>query len=222
VVAPGAPHARVDIQSANELLDATATLTVHMRDTIRRSVRMRFNFAKAVTKRFMFLEGLGFSQAEAMPTIVQYRKDRLQANIYHGRKSYELGFEIIHLGQRYSISELIRITDPEAAGRYRNATATTQKSLTVGLARLEELVRRYGSEGLQGEPEFFVALDKQRTAWAKGYALEVLEGQLRPKADEAFRLGKYLEAIEIYERILPRLSRAELKKLSAARKRSGG
>jgi tetratricopeptide (TPR) repeat protein len=183
---------------------------------------MGFNFAEAVTEKFIFLEDLGFSQVEALPTIVQYRKDGIQVNIYHGRKSCELGFEIVRLGERYSIPELIRITNPEAAARYRNATATKQNSLTSGLARLEELVRRYGNRALRGDPEFFVALDNQRRAWAQAYALEVLERQLRPKADEAFRLGNYREAAEIYERILPHLSPAELRKLSVAKKCSGG
>jgi hypothetical protein len=186
------------------------------------SDRMRFNFAETVTEKFMFLNDLGFSLVEALPTFVQYRKDGIKINIYHGRQSYELGFEIVRLGKRYSMSELIRIIDPEAAARYRNATATTQKSLTEELARLEELARRYGSRPLQGDPEFFAAIDNQRKSWAGGYALEVLERQLRPKADEVFRLGNYQKAAEIYERILPRLSPAELKKLSVAKKRGGG
>jgi len=49
----------------------------------------------------------------------------------------------------------------------------------------------------------------------------VLEGQLRPKADDAFRRGDYREAAELYERIQPRLTPAEKKKLSIARQRGG-
>jgi hypothetical protein len=45
---------------------------------------------------------------------------------------------------------------------------------------------------------------------------------LRPRADEAFRRGNYQEAAELYERIRPRLTPAELKKLAVARERDRG
>jgi hypothetical protein len=142
--------------------------------------------------------------------------------VYHGRQSYELGFEIGRVGVKYSISELIRATDPETARQYHSFAATTQSALTEGLAQLEGLVKRYGRRALQGDAEFFVALDNQRKSWADRYALEVLEGQLRPRADEAFRRGNYREAAELYERIRSRLTPAELKKLVIARARSRG
>jgi hypothetical protein len=184
-----------------------------------RSPRSRFDFVGAVARTFEFLTRLGFSQAETSPTLVRYRKDDIQAKVYYGRQSYELGFEIGHKGNEYSISELIRATDPETARQYRNPIATSQKALTEGLARLEELTRIYGLRGLQGDPEFFVALDRQRKSWAEAYALEVLESQLRPKADEAFRRGDYGEAVKLYERIRSRLSPADLKKLAIAKER---
>lgn len=184
--------------------------------------RTRLNFADAVSRSFAFLTDLGFSQVESSPTFVRYRKGGVEADVYHGRQSYELGFEIGRDEVKYSMSELIRAADPETARQYRNFIATTQGALTEGLARLQGLIKRYGQRALQADPAFFVALGNQRKAWAEGYALEVLEGQLRPKADEAFRRGNYREAAELYERIQSRLTPTELKKLAIARERDQG
>ncbi len=207
----------MDVQPPNELLDATITLTMRARKSNLGSERERLNFAKAVTEAFAFLDSHGFSQVEASPTIVRYRKGDLEVDVYHGRQSYEIGFGIARRGVRYSIGELIRAIDSKAEGR--NTAATTEKVLTEGLAQLARLAKQYGDRAFQGDPEFFAALDRQRKTWAREYALDVLEYQLRPKAHEAFRQGDYRKAAELYERILPRLTPVELKKLAFAKER---
>lgn len=183
--------------------------------------RTRLNFADAAIERFRFLGGLGFALVESSLTLVRYAKGELEAHVYHGRRSYEIGFEVARGGDRYTISELIRATDSEAAARYRNYVATTAEEIAQGLTQLEGLVKRFGVLALRGEPEFFATLASQRKRWAEGFELDVLAGQLRPKADAAFRSGGYREAAELYERILPRLSAAELKRLAIAKKRAG-
>jgi hypothetical protein len=203
----------MEIQSRHELLDATRTLTMNANQRKLSSDRTRFDFANAVTKIFAFLSDLGFSQLEASLTIVRYRKGDLEVDVYHGRQSYELGFEVDRYGKKYSIGELIRATDAEAAARYRSFAATTQEGLIEGLVRLAEWAKRYAGRAIQDDPSFFALLEDQRMSWREAYALDVVEQQLRPKANEAFRLGNYQEAAELLERIVPRLSPAELKKL---------
>lgn len=183
------------------------------------SERTHLKFANAVTERFGFLGDLGFSVTELLPTIVKYGKGGIEVDVYHGQQSYEIGFGIERSGVRYSLSDLIRTTDPQAAGQYRNFAATTQSGIAEGLTRLVELVKRYGEPALQGDPEFFAALESQRKAWAERYALDVLAEHVRPKAETAFREGNYREAADLYEKIAPRLSPAEQKKLATARKR---
>jgi hypothetical protein len=173
--------------------------------------RTRLNFAHAVRERFTFLGDLGFLEVESLPTLVRYRKDDLEVNFYHGRSSFELGFEICRNSTRYSMSELIGVADSEAAERYRNYAATTPHGIVAGVTQLEELVRRYGDRALRGDPAFFTMLEERRKAWAEEYALDALAKQLRPKAQAAFQQGNYREAAELYERIRPRLSMAEEK-----------
>jgi hypothetical protein len=182
--------------------------------------RVRLNFAETATQAFAFLTDVGFSQVEAAPTIVRYRRRDVGADICHGRRSYELGVEIGRGETRYSISELIRATDAEAAKRYRVYAATTQEGVIEGLGQLADLARQYGTRALQGDASFYAVLDKQRSSWAHGYALDVLAGQLRPKAEEAFRGDHYLEAVKLLERIQPVLTPVELKKLTIAKNRA--
>lgn len=179
--------------------------------------RERLNFATAATEAFGFVDRLGFTQVEALPTIVRYRKGDLEVDVYHGRRSYEIGFGIARRGVRYSIGELMRAKDPEAARRFRLWAARTESVLRDGLTQLAELASRYGDRAFQGDPELFAALDRQRESWGKEYELDVLEGQLRPEAHRAFRQGDYRKAAELYERILPRLTPVELKKLAFAK-----
>jgi hypothetical protein len=186
------------------------------------SERARLNFANAVTERFGFVTDLGFSVTELSPTMVRYRKGNVELDVYHGRQSYELGFGVERDGVRYSLSDLIRTVDLEAGEQYRNFAATTQDGIVQGITQLVELVKRYAGPALRSDPEFFGALETQRKSWAEGYALDVLAGQLRPKADEAFRRGNYREASELYGRIQSLLTPAELKKLTLAKKRAQG
>jgi len=181
---------------------------------------MRFNFADGVAWRFAFLAGLEFMETESLPTIVRYRKGDLALNVYHGRQSYEIGFQVGHADELYSMSEILRATDPRAADQYRNYIATTPDEMEAGLDQLTELVRRFAERALRDDHEFFAALRRQRKAWAEANALDVSAQQVRPKAEAAFREGKYREAVELYVQIEPRLTSAEQKKLGIARRRS--
>jgi len=177
-------------------------------------------FERKVRGAFMFLEKLGFAPVEALSTLVRYRNDDIDVDVHHGRQSYEVGAGVTGFGVRYAMSEVIRVTDPEAAKVYRNTVATTPAVVAEGLEELSALMKRYGAAALRGDPQFFSALAKQREQWSEDYALDVLADQLRPQADEAFRRGDYSTAAELYGRIRVRLSPAETKKLALAEDRS--
>ena len=183
--------------------------------------RTRLNFANAVHDRFQFLRDLGFLESESSPTMVRYRKADLEVDIYHGRKSFEIGFEVIRHGIRYSLSELIRAANPDVAEQYRNYAATNAAGVAEGLAKLAKLVKDYCGPALTDDQAFFSTLDVSRKSWAEGYAMDVLARQVRPQADAAFRRGDYHQAVELYSKIRPRLTATELKKLELAQERSG-
>lgn len=183
--------------------------------------RSNLHFASKVKEAFLFLTDEGFMEEKALPTLVRYRKDNVEVDVYHGRQSYEIGGGVTLSGSRYAMSEIVRATDPEAAKNYRNAVATTVEGVAAGIKELSVLMQRYGAAALRGEPQFFSLLEKQRKQWAEEYALDVLASQLRPQAEDAFRRGDYSKAAELYSRIRKRLSPAETKKFSLAEKRRG-
>jgi hypothetical protein len=195
------------------------TKMVNIMDT---SDRSYLNFEAKVRKAFAFLGNLGFSEVEALPTLVRYRTNGVEVDVYHGRQSYEIGAGVTAFGTRYAISEIVRAIDPEAAKQVHYATATTPEGVAAGLEELSSLMEHYGRAALRGDSQFFSMLEKQRKCWAEEYDLDVLAEQLRPQADEAFRRKDYSTAVELYSRIRQRLSPAELKKLSFAEKHRQG
>ncbi|MCK5524936.1 MAG: hypothetical protein KAI83_17555 [Thiomargarita sp.] len=181
--------------------------------------RSNLNFEGKVRRAFIFLDALGFSEIEALPTLVRYRKGRVEVDIYHGHQSYEIGAGITVCGIRYAISEIIRVTAPEIAKQFRYAMTTTPEGVTASLGELSSLMKSYGDEALRGNSQFFSMLEKQRKQWSNEYALDVLAEQLRPQANEAFRRKNYSIAADLYSRIRERLSPAEIKKLCLAENR---
>lgn len=184
--------------------------------------RSDFDFARKARDFFGFLEDAGFTEVEALPTLVRYRKGNVEVDIYHGRQSYEIGGGVAFSGTRYSMAEIIRASDPDAAKEYRNPVAASPERVAPALEELASLMQRYGVSVLRGDGQLFAALEGQRKHWAEEFSLDVLAAQLRPLAEDAFRRGDYARAAELYGRIRGCLSPAEAKKLSVAQARRRG
>ncbi len=97
--------------------------------------------------------------------------------------------------------------------------ATTPEGLAVVIDKMRMLMKSYGSAALHGDPEFLSMLEKQRKQRLQEFALDVLERQLRPQAEDAFRRKDYVRAAELYASIRERLSPAEARKLALAKAR---
>ena len=177
------------------------------------------DFTEAVREAFRFLIEDGFREAEASPTLVKFERGKIIVNVFLGRRSNELGAEIVKSGQRFSLSEIIRTTDPAKAASYRSFATRSADDLPIGLQQLSALLQRHGPPALDGDLEFFGRLEEQRRNWSETYAMDVLAGQLRPTADAAFRKGDYAAAADLYGKIRARLDAAELKKLAIAERR---
>ncbi len=156
----------------------------------------------------------------AESTLVTYNNGEISVEVYHGRKSYEIGFDVTYRDHRYSIGQILGVENPVEAKHYQNYCATTRNHVIQGLDQLAVLVKRYGTRALRADQEFLRELEASRIRWRKEFALDVRESQLRPKAAEAFQQGEYAQAVELYEQIIERLSPAEVKKLELARTRT--
>src|SRR5262245_36937985 len=177
-------------------------------------------FPNLVRQAFAFLEIAGFSESGQGPTIVRFKRGELECNVYVGRRSGELGFQIGHDDEQFSTSALIRLRDPTLADKYRNLVPADLSELQTGIEKLAALVREFGDRALEDDPRVFADLRRQSQEWSQAYAAEVRAQQIRPKAEAAFREGRYREAIGLYEEIAPKLTPTELKKLSIARRKA--
>jgi hypothetical protein len=152
----------MDFPCENDSVDAARAVTDKKPLSSRTFERAQLGFQENAIQVFSFLEDMGFRKTKTSPTIVQYERGGINANVFHGRQSYEIEFEIVREGTRYSLSELIRLLAPDEAEVYRNSAATTPGGVNVGLKRLKELVERYAKKPLQAHPAAFLALDRQR------------------------------------------------------------
>ena len=181
--------------------------------------RVRLGFADAVAKRFAFLEALGFQQVDRSATVVHYRKDDIEVRIWHEPLSYELDFVIARREGKYGITDLMRVSDPQAATRFRLYAASTEAGVMEGVDQLATLAERFGGAAFRGDSSFFLAMNEARGRWREQTQIEETERDLRLQAEEAFGQSDYRRAVELYERIRPQLTPAELKRLAIATRR---
>jgi hypothetical protein len=188
--------------------------------------RSKLEFAKAAEEAFHFLLDQGFRLVSAETTIVRYSSERIFVNVYHGRSSYELGIDVGLVGSEmehgYPLEAFVRLSDPEHAPRIRNFMATTSNEVRVGLRQLAEHVKRYVVPALPGGQNVFAELQRQAQEWRNSYAMEVLAGQIRPKAEAAFREHDYVRFVEHLSKIESVLTPVEKQKLSYARRKISG
>src|SRR2546427_6337083 len=122
-----------------------------MDKTIPGQHRTQLGFTEAVLSAFDFLEReYDFHVVNAEPTIVTYESPRVFVNIYHGRASYELGFEIGRLvglaGQRehpFSLGDLITLAGAQEETGYTFLQASTRERVKVYVPKLADLAKRY-------------------------------------------------------------------------------
>lgn len=184
--------------------------------------RSLFHFIQSVREAFSFLMDAGFSEIEALPTLVRYRKDDIWVDVHHGRQSYEIGCGFTVAGVRYSLADFMRVTDSDLAKTYRLRAATSPESVATCLEDLSVMVQRYGAAVLSGDPQFLAIVSERREQWLQEYSLDVQAEQIRPQAESAFRQGDYAKAAELYGLMRERLSPAEAKKLAFAERRRVG
>jgi hypothetical protein len=177
-------------------------------------------FDQTVIEVCSYLQDVGFRVGERCSTLVRYVCQDVEVKIYQGRLSFEVGVGVSISGERFSLSELIRLSDPKMADAYRNPVATDVKGVVDAVSQVALLLRKFGALALRGDASVLAALIAQRQQWSDTFALDVLVEQVRPLADRAFRSGDYSKAAELYTRIRTRLSPAEEGKLALAVERS--
>lgn len=190
------------------------------------SFRARLGFEQAVRSRFEFLEThYGMRVVQSEPTLVRYESEALFVNVYHGRSSYELAFEVgrksndDELERPFRPDDFIRLSDPEQAKALRYFAATTFEEVERGVERLAADFRGKAERAFTNA-DLFETMKRARLAAASEYADDVHERQTRPKAEAAFRRGDFAKAARLYESFESRLAPSERRKLEISRRKA--
>ena len=128
--------------------------------------RADLGFPDAVLTAFDFLtKAYDFHLETLTPTFVRYESPRVFVNIYHGRSSFELGFEG---GLRsndpgkeeiaFSLGDIIDLRRTKDGTLYARPQASTAQSVRSLVPKLADLVRTYADPVLRGDPEIFTQL----------------------------------------------------------------
>jgi hypothetical protein len=188
--------------------------------------RQSLRFAEAVEENFSFLAAHGFKCVQSEPTFVRFESEHDYVNIYHGRKSFELGLEIgpseaSGSDERpYPMSGLIRLVEPSKADEYRNYATHTADGVAEGVQRLAALFRRYVDAGVLDDATLYSRLEENRKAWSRDYATKVKLGQARRKVEIAWHAKDYLKVVTLLRPLRDALTPAERQKLDFAEKHS--
>lgn len=191
--------------------------------------RELLGFEGDVLESFQFLTTeFGFKVVRQNPTFVRYESQRAFANIYHGRGSYELGFEVGLLpspGERennFTLHEIILLQQAEAQTGYTFYQASTRERVKEWLPKLAQLVRDYAGPALNGDAGTFSALSELRKRNSDQFLLDMELSRARTNAENAWSHQDFQKFVSIMEPLESHLSPAERKKLSIAKRKAGG
>jgi len=189
--------------------------------------RHALRFTETVEENFSFLYTHGFERVKNEPTFIRFESKRAYVNVYHGMQSFELGLEIGPLESThpekatYSMSEIIRLLEPDRADEYRNYAADSTDGVAEGVRRLATLFRRYLDAGVLDDVGVFERLQKKRETWSHDFAREVNLTQTRRKLEVAWQVKDYAEVVAVLRPLRGILTPSELQKLEYAEKHIG-
>ena len=121
--------------------------------------RARLGFTEAVLSSFSFLtKDFNFCVVKTEPTFVRYESPSVFANIYHGRASFELGFESGRLNDGsgreehpYSLDVIIELMRAREETGYTFLQASTRARVQELVPKLASLVQSYAASALTGD-----------------------------------------------------------------------
>ena len=182
--------------------------------------RICFQFAEKVEEHFSFLKSLGFECVSTEATLVRFESPRANINVYHGRRSFEIGLELeiaCEDSNSFSFFEVYRLFDQEQAEQYRNYATRTTIGVAEGVRRLGQLFRKCVDEGLFDDDKVVLQLTKQRDHLRERYALETELLQTRRKAEKAWKEKDFVKLVEVLTPYYSHLTQVEKKKVKYAK-----
>jgi hypothetical protein len=189
--------------------------------------RIQLGFTPEVLSTFHFLtQDYCFKPVKTDLTFVRYESDLIFVNIYHGRRSYELGVEIGKLEKDssvpeigYTIGEIMDFVGVRNDLKFTFFQSSNKDQIKVLLKKLAAYVRDYAGEILNGNLEILMRVQMLQQEKSDAYIKEMNLRHIREKADVAWRQKDYIKLVELYNPVAEDLTSVEVKKLEYARKK---
>ena len=189
--------------------------------------RDQLGFVSEVVSAFKFLlTDYGFSCVKVEPTFVRYESTSIFVNIYHGRRSSELGVEIGKLGNIpglkenwYTLGEVMDLMGVREKLGFTFFQASTRERVQILVPKLAEYVRKYAGSMFEGNLQIFERLRDLRHKKSEEYMKEIFLSQIREEAERAWHKKDYAKLVELYDSMKDDLTFLEVKKLEYAQKR---
>lgn len=185
-------------------------------------------FSSQVIESFFFLESdHNFSIVSQDNYHVRYETGELIARVFHGKRSYEIGFEVGLKSDKeeylYRLPIILKALDANLnkfeKGFYQAQTANGVK---LSLQKLAPLVQSNCSELLRGDVVAFSAVDAAEKAESAKVTDYYSLSSTRKKAEVAWDKKDYRKVIRIYETFHDKLSELEIKRLGYAKRKQKG
>jgi hypothetical protein len=178
-------------------------------------------FVDLVLRAFAFLPPLGFFVARREGALVRFEKDSVFVNVYHGHSSFQIGLELgrLHEGDLYSLHELLSAVAPADIGRAR-CQATDPEVLAPCLASIAETIERNFGALLSGNANAFEKLGSAVFLLRQAGTLQAQFGAIIDHADRAWESKDLGKAAAPYEKGVPALDEARMRRLEYLRKQN--
>ena len=180
-------------------------------------------FTQAVLYAFGYMEDYGYQCIQEEISRVRYVSKDVFISILHEHPSCEIYLDFNLLKDEheegYGVSYLIKLSDIDAAEKYRNHIALTPETIVEGVNRLSSIFKKYSKRLLSGDLTIFTDLRQLADQQIGKSRVQTLVNQIRPKAEEAFHKRQFAKVIELYSQIdESALTKAEKMKVEFARK----
>jgi hypothetical protein len=186
----------------------------------------QLGFVAEVTSAFRFLStDYGFRCIRIDPSFVRYESSLTFINIYHGRRSSELGVEIGKLENIsglqenwYTIGEVLDLIGVRKKLGFTFFQASTRERVQMLVPKLAEYVKEYAKPILEGNLQIFERLHDLRHKKSEEYIKDMRLSQIREEAEKVWHKKDYAKLVELYNSMKDDLTPVEVKKLEYAQK----
>lgn len=185
--------------------------------------RINLDFSLFVKEKFCFLENdFDFSLGEIETTIVRYRSPLMVVNVYHGRQSYEIGFEICKIDEEpiacFSLPVILRAVTPAYKGQIF-FQASERDAIEQCVKTIAKLVEEHCAGLLRGNSNDLKAVQEMQKEMTIEVTKQYTVAPVKNKAIVAWQRRDYLTVVTLYEAVKNDLNDIEKQRLKYAKKK---